>query len=67
MITIADSTLWIAGKHVPADVVEQSLRMIYTDEGLAYLVSKKSTAKAMSLQNGTKGIVTPLHKGAAKF
>ena len=67
VITIADSTLWVAGRHVPTDVVDQSLRLIYTDEGLAYLVSKKSTAKAMSLQDGTKGIVTPLHKGAARF
>jgi uncharacterized protein len=34
---------------------------------LAYLVGKKSTAKSMSLQDGTKGIVTPLHKGAIRF
>jgi TRAP transporter TAXI family solute receptor len=67
VITIADSTLWVAGRHVPADVVERSLQLIYNDEGLAYLVSKKSTAKAMNLQDGTKGIVTPLHKGAKKF
>jgi TRAP transporter TAXI family solute receptor len=67
IITIADSTLWVAGRHVPADVVEKSLKIIYTNEGLAYLVNKKSTAKAMSTQDGTKGIVTPLHKGARKF
>ena len=67
IITIADSTLWVAGRHVPADVVEKSLKIIYTDEGLAYLVDKKSTAKSMSLQDGTKGIVTPLHKGAIRF
>ena len=67
IITIADSTLWIAGRHVPADVVEKSLDIIFTDEGLAYLVNKKSTAKAMSLQNGRRGIVTPLHKGSKSF
>jgi uncharacterized protein len=67
IVTIADSTIWVAGAHVPADVVETSLQIIYTDEGLAYLVSKKSTAKGMSLQNGKKGIVTPFHKGARSF
>ena len=67
VITIADSTLWVAGRHVPPHVVERSLELIYTDEGLAFLVSKKSTAKAMSIQDGQKGIVTPLHKGASDF
>ena len=67
VVTIADSTLLVAGKHVPADVVEKSLEIIYTDKGLAYLVNKKSTAKSMSIESGTKGIVTTLHKGAKSF
>jgi TRAP-type uncharacterized transport system substrate-binding protein len=31
------------------------------------MVKVKSTARAMSVENGLNGIVTPLHPGAAKF
>ncbi len=62
-----DSTLWVANKKVPADVVYEILSLIYTDEGLAHMVSQKKTFKAMSVKDGVKGIVTPLHPGAIKF
>ena len=39
----------------------------YTDEGLEFLVNRKSTARAMSLESGLTGIVTPLHIGAIKY
>jgi TRAP transporter TAXI family solute receptor len=67
VVTIADSTLLVAGKHVPQNVVEESLDLIYTPVGLSYLVSKKSTAKSMNIDSGINGIVTPLHKGAQVF
>ena len=41
--------------------------MIYEPNGLKYLVSVKSTAKAMSIDSGLIGIVTPVHKGAQNF
>ena len=62
-----DSALWVANKDVPADVVYTLLSKIYTDEGLAHMVNVKKTAKAMSVKDGIKGIVTPLHPGAIKF
>jgi TRAP-type uncharacterized transport system substrate-binding protein len=62
-----DSTLWVANHNVPDDVVYQMLSIIFTDEGLAHMVSQKKTFKAMSVQDGVKGIVTPLHPGAIKF
>ena len=31
------------------------------------MVKVKSTAKAMSVEGGLKGIVTPVHPGAIKF
>jgi len=62
-----DSTLWVANKDVPDDVVYELLSKIFTDEGLAYMVSQKKTFKAMSVQDGVKGIVTPMHPGAVKF
>ncbi len=62
-----DSALWVAGDHVNADIVYKSLADIYSKEGLGYMVKVKSTAKAMSVEGGLNGIVTPVHPGAQKF
>ena len=62
-----DSTLWVANAKVPDEVVYDLLSKIYTDEGLAYMVSQKKTFKEMSVKTGVDGIVTPLHPGAEKF
>ena len=62
-----DSALWVANKDVPADVVYKLLSLIYSPEGLAHMVNVKKTAKSMSIEDGIKGVVTPLHPGAEKF
>lgn len=62
-----DSTLLVANADVSEDLVYDMLSVIFTDEGLAHMVAQKSTFKAMSIENGVKGIVTPLHPGAIKF
>jgi TRAP transporter TAXI family solute receptor len=62
-----DSALWVAGKHVKPEIVEQALADIFSKEGLAYMVKVKSTAKAMSVQGALSGVVTPIHPGAEKF
>lgn len=62
-----DSALWVANKDVPDDVVYKLLSTIYTDAGLAHMVSQKKTFKAMSVAKGADGIVTPMHPGAIKF
>jgi TRAP transporter TAXI family solute receptor len=62
-----DSALWVAGAHVKAATVEAALADVFSDEGLAYMVKVKSTAKAMSVQGGLQGIVTPIHEGAEAF
>jgi len=62
-----DSALWVAGKHLSADIVYAALKDIYSDEGLAYMVKVKSTAKSMSIASGLDGIVTPVHEGAERF
>ena len=67
IVTFQDSTLLTAGRHVQSSIVENILNNIYTDEGLEFLVNRKSTARAMSLESGLTGIVTPLHKGAIKY
>lgn len=62
-----DSALWVANKDVPDEVVYDLLSAIYTDEGLAHMLSQKKTFKNMSLDTGATNIVTPFHPGAAKF
>ncbi len=62
-----DSALWVANADVSDDVVYKLLSIIYTDEGLAHMVSQKKTFKAMSVAKGADGIVTPMHPGAIKF
>ena len=62
-----DSALWVANARVPADMVYDLLSKVYTDAGLAYMRSQKETFKAMSVRNGLRGVVTPLHSGAEKF
>ena len=45
-----DAALWVANKDVSADAAYQMLPLIYTDEGLAHMVSQKKTFKSMSIQ-----------------
>ncbi|MEJ2693823.1 MAG: TAXI family TRAP transporter solute-binding subunit, partial [Candidatus Thiodiazotropha sp.] len=62
-----DSALWVANADVPDDVVYDLLSMIYTEEGLAHMRSQKKTFKEMTVEDGVKGVVTPMHPGAVKF
>ncbi len=65
--TFQDSTLWVANSKVPADTVYNLLKVVFSKEGLEYMVSVHKSAKAMSVENGINGIITPLHPGAEKF
>lgn len=63
-----DSALWIVNKDVPEDVVYNMIKSVYSQKGLAYLVTIKKTAKQMSVAGGTKGTSKLiLHPGAEKF
>ncbi|QTA79298.1 C4-TRAP transporter, receptor protein, TAXI family [Desulfonema limicola] len=65
--TFQDSTLWVANANVSDDIVYKILSLVFTPEGLKHLVEQKKTFKEMSIENGIKGIVTPMHPGAEKF
>nr|CRH05877.1 putative TRAP-type transporter, periplasmic component [Candidatus Magnetococcus massalia] len=62
-----DSTLWVANKKTPADLVYKMLSIIYDDAGLAHMRQQKKTFKEMAIATGVKGIVTPMHPGAKRF
>ena len=52
---------------MPDDIVYKMLKVIFTEEGLAYMRAQKKTFKAMAVSKGINGIVTELHPGAEKF
>lgn len=62
-----DSALWVANADVPADVVYNLLKLIYSDDGLKHMYGQKKTFKNMSLDTGATNIVTPFHPGAERF
>lgn len=62
-----DSALLVANADTPKEVVYKLLSTVFTEEGLKHMVSQKKTFKEMSVENGTKGIVTPYHPGAIQF
>ena len=65
--SFVDTTLLVASKDAPEDLVYDMLKEIFTDAGLAWMVSQKKTFKAMSVEKGVRGIATPMHPGAEKF
>ncbi|OQX25341.1 MAG: C4-dicarboxylate ABC transporter substrate-binding protein [Desulfobacteraceae bacterium IS3] len=65
--TFQDSALWIVNPRVPAEDVYKFLSIVYSDEGLKFMAQIHPSAKEMSIGNGLKGVVTPLHPGAGKF
>ncbi len=67
VMSVQDSTIWTAGRHVDSETVYTLLKEIYSPDGLKYLHSISKTAKAMTIKNGLSGIATPVHPGAAKF
>lgn len=66
-LTFQDSTIWVANSKLKEAIVSKSLQEVYSPEGLAFMVSVTTTAKAMSVKDGLYGIVTPVHKAAIKF
>ncbi|MBR9856297.1 MAG: TAXI family TRAP transporter solute-binding subunit [Gammaproteobacteria bacterium] len=67
VVTIQDSALWVAGRHLSEDKARDSLKEIYSPEGLTFMSSVSQAAKSMTIDSGTMGIVTPMHGGAKAF
>jgi uncharacterized protein len=65
--TFQDATIWVANANVPADVVHGLLSEIFSETGLAHMVSTHQSATEMSVAGGMRGIVTPFHPGAERF
>jgi uncharacterized protein len=65
--TISDGALWVAGRHIPEDLMYEAISEVYSDEGLAFMQSISKAATAMTIESGLEGVVTPVHAGAQKF
>ncbi len=67
-MTIGTGTLMIANKDVSSEVVYRTLTGVYSAAGKKYLTAAfGGRAKQMTVANGNKNRVAPLHPGAAKF
>lgn len=67
VVTVQDSALWVAGRHLDEGLVYDSLSEVYSEKGLKFMHSVSKAAEAMTLQSGLNGIVNKVHPGAAKF
>jgi TRAP transporter TAXI family solute receptor len=65
--TISDGALWVAGRHVPEELMYEAISEVYSEDGLAFMHSVSKAATAMTLESGLQGVATPVHAGAQKF
>jgi TRAP transporter TAXI family solute receptor len=62
-----DHTLLCANKDVPAEIVFEIMKSLWSKGGLKAMAEAKKTFKPMSLDTGFTGISSTLHPGAVKF
>lgn len=67
VVTLQDSALWVAGRHLDEDLMHESVSQVYSEDGLKFMHSVSKAAEAMTTESGLNGIVTKVHPGAAKF
>ncbi len=65
--TFQDSTFWCAGKDVDEEIVYESVKTIFSPEGLRHMLTAHGAAREMSIENGTMGASVPFHPGAYRF
>lgn len=67
VITFQDTAMWCARWGLRADVVYDALKDVYSGPGLREMAVAHKAARAMSLENGIRGVSIPLHPGAYRF
>ena len=65
--TFQDSTILTTNTDVPADVVYNIMKALWSPKGMETMVAAKKNFKAMTMENNLRGASVPLHPGAAKF
>lgn len=62
-----DHTLLCANKDVPAEIVFEIMKSLWSKSGLKAMADAKKTFRPMSLDTGFTGISSSLHPGAVRF
>ena len=65
--TILMPTILIAHKDVSEETIYAILKHVYSPEGHQAMLLVNQAAADMTIENGPKAFVTPLHRGAYKF
>jgi len=65
--TFQDSTFWCAGKDVDEEIVYESVKTIFSPEGLRHMLTAHGAAREMNIENATMGASVPFHPGAYRF
>lgn len=67
IFTFQNSTLWVANRKTDEDIVYRSLKLLFSDRGLAKMRLALPVARDLDAKKGLMGIKIPLHPGAVKF
>ena len=67
VMTFQDSALWVAGRHVSAEVVYEAIGHVYAEYGLRFMHATTPSATTMSIPTALTGVVTTIHRGAQKY
>jgi len=65
--TFQDQALWVASNGVDEEFVYQALTVLFSDEGMRNLKKVHPVASDLSLAEGGRVGVLPMHPGAARF
>ncbi|RWU02980.1 C4-dicarboxylate ABC transporter substrate-binding protein [Pseudodesulfovibrio sp. S3] len=67
VFTFQDSALWCARSDLSENAVYESLKAIFSDNGLKKLQRTHRAARSISLKTGIQHLPIPLHPGAVRF
>jgi TRAP transporter TAXI family solute receptor len=65
--TFQDSTILVANKDLPEDLIYAVTKTLWSKEGMEAMVAAGKTFDEMTLENGFRDASVPLHPGAVKF
>jgi len=67
VVSIQDSAMWVAGRHLDGEFVYQSVDQVYNQRGIRFMQTTTPSAKSMSSESALLGVVTTIHRGAQKY
>ena len=62
-----DATFLTVNKDLSDDLVYKIMTILWSEEGMKEMTTRKKTFKSMNMDNNFKGASVPLHPGAIKF